>query len=177
MAAPPTLPRSRNSTLTALLFAILAVVLMGSLMMNRRAARVDGEAALASWRIDLPTAIAEAERARRPLLLFFTASWCEPCRMVRERVLPLPRVHEVVHGRFVPVVIDVTKATAADDRLMKDMKIEGIPTFAVIRPDTRPIAVTVVPQDPGEVIRWLNESADNFALSTKPLATQTAPSR
>lgn len=176
MTATPTQPRSRNSTLTALLIALVAVALLGALMVNRRSARKEGEAALAKWRADMPTAIAEAERERRPLLLFFTASWCEPCRMVRERVLPLPRVDEVVHGRFVPVLVDVTKPTAADDRLMKDVKIEGIPTFAVVRPDMRPIAVSVVPQDPAEVIRWLNESADHYA-STRPSATQPAPNR
>lgn len=153
----------------AVLVVAVAALLLGVIVVNRGSARAAGEAAMSKWRREMEPAAAEARRDQRPLLLYFTADWCEPCRMVRERVLPLPRVDEAVHGRFVPVIIDVTKPTPADNRWMNDLGVIGIPTFAVLRPDLRPIAVSVVPSDPGELIKWLNDSADR--------ANETAPNR
>lgn len=59
-----------------------------------------------AWRDWNDDAFEEAARARRPILLYLTASWCHWCRVMDRDVYPDSLVTALVNERFVPVRVD-----------------------------------------------------------------------
>ena len=51
---------------------------------------------------------ADAEQTRHPLLLFLSAAWCEPCKILQNEVLSHPELR-VLLSKFTLLVADVEK--------------------------------------------------------------------
>ncbi len=73
----------------------------------------------------------------RPVLLYFTAEWCGPCKMMRKAVWPDERVERAVNTAVVPVYVDVDDPS--NRPLVAEHRVEAMPTFLLIR-DGRPMA-------------------------------------
>ena len=117
------------------------------------------------WRDDLPAALAESRSSNKPVLLYFTADWCGPCQWMKRNVFTDDAVAVAAHGRFIPVRVD------HDQRpdLIVQYQVEGIPWFAVLDQDGRP--VRILPrgvETPGEMLAWLKAPTPS---STAPPAT------
>ncbi len=93
-----------------------------------RAAGVDAPASTIAWRTDFDSAVAEARRTGRPLLVDFSASWCPPCVAMQHDVWPDPAVERAVAQQYVPVAVDVDRNGDVADRY----RIETIPTILVL---------------------------------------------
>ena len=52
------------------------------------------------------TTLRHAQNLRRPVLLFFTASWCVECKRVEEEVFYHPEVRERIENSFLPILVD-----------------------------------------------------------------------
>jgi thiol:disulfide interchange protein DsbD len=81
------------------------------------------------WHTDLNAARRESLASGRPLLIEFTASWCQPCNEMKARTLSDPGVIRELR-RYVLVSIDV----ATNQRLAATMQVERIPTFLITDP-------------------------------------------
>src|SRR5438309_6772870 len=57
------------------------------------------------WRKDLSAAKQEAAVGNKPLLLYFTATWCDPCQAMARDVWPQPQVAKALQA-VVPVEVD-----------------------------------------------------------------------
>ncbi len=96
----------------------------------KRTGRVPPETAIA-WHADLDSALAEARRSGRPVLVDFAADWCPPCITMKHDVWPRPEVAAAVRDGYVPLVIDVDLQPAIASRY----EVAGIPTILVIDED------------------------------------------
>ncbi len=87
-------------------------------------------AAKIAWRTSLSTAMQEAQRQHKPLMVDFFATWCGPCKMLDAQTYTDKNVIRESKN-FVAVRLDVDKNT----ELAKKYKVDGIPNVLFLRPD------------------------------------------
>lgn len=80
-----------------------------------------------AWQQSLPS---DAVAGDKPILIYFTASWCPPCRIMKSEVLPTKRVVDAAEG-YVPVMIDVDD----DPVTAGQFQIASIPTTVILDAD------------------------------------------
>lgn len=85
------------------------------------------------WEHHWPEAEKLAKEQGKPMLVVFSASWCPPCKMMKQDVWPNPRVGEIVSANYVPLYIDVD----LDEHTSKvaQYEVTGIPLVVVLNED------------------------------------------
>src|SRR5438105_9303023 len=78
------------------------------------------------WRADLAAAQAEAKQRQKPVFLYFTASWCGPCKEMKATTWSDNTVKEAM-DRYVPVKVDVDANRALADQY----GIKSVPMFFI----------------------------------------------
>lgn len=102
------------------------------------------------WRTDLDAAERESKQTGKPVLLYFTASWCGPCREMKHTTWADANVVKAIEA-YVPVKIDVDRNPA----LAKEFGVAAIPHIAVLDAagkETRMIEGALTPE---RMVRWL----------------------
>lgn len=66
-----------------------------------------------AWAHDYAAAQQQAGQSGKPIILFFTAKWCAPCRIMKRNVWADAQVEASVNGKFIPVTIDMNDPNAA----------------------------------------------------------------
>lgn len=67
-----------------------------------------------AWSHDLAAVLQQAKANHQPTLVFFTASWCVPCKQLKEQVCSTPEFAAAFKGHaFAMIDIDQDKAAAA----------------------------------------------------------------
>ncbi len=83
-----------------------------------------------TWSQDLAATLAKAKAAGQPTLVFFTASWCVPCKHLKANVCSTPEFAAAFAGyAFALVDIDRDKAAA------KAWQVGPIPDLRFVAPD------------------------------------------
>ena len=82
------------------------------------------------WRKDLQAAKQEAAAGNKPLLLYFTATWCDPCQQMARQVWPQPLVAKALES-VIPVKIDVDE----HPDLASQFNVVGIPRLQLLGAD------------------------------------------
>ena len=118
--------RSKNALVNCLMAVALAAI--------PAAAQDDGgpdNPVSIEWRSSYRNAADEAARDGKLLLVSITASWCGPCRQMKQLTFTDSRVIEMVQSEFVPLSID------ADEHpdLVTGFKVDAYPTTFVVSPD------------------------------------------
>lgn len=92
-----------------------------------------------AWAEDYASAQRQAAMSDKPIILYFTATWCVPCRVMKRQVWADSQVTELVNAEFVPLAIDVGDPENAE--VMASYKIKGPP-------------VTIVCDSQGKALDW-----------------------
>jgi len=92
-----------------------------------------------AWAEDYASAQREAAMSGKPIILYFTATWCVTCRVMKRQVWADSQVMELVNAEFVPVAIDVGDPENAE--VMAAYNIKGSP-------------VTIVCDSQGKALDW-----------------------
>jgi protein disulfide-isomerase len=92
-----------------------------------------------TWSSDWAAAQKQAVRSGKPMILFFTGTWCVPCRIMKRTVWADGQVESVVNTGFTPVTIDVDDPNAAGT--VSRYGVVGTPT-------------TIITDPQGNVLKW-----------------------
>lgn len=103
-----------------------------------------------AWRDDLTAAQRDASAANKPVLLYFTASWCGPCQRMRREVWTEQRVAEAMNA-YVPVRIDIDRQPA----LARQYNVQSIPTMAELDSEGAVVRLIDHGVSADEMTEWL----------------------
>jgi thiol-disulfide isomerase/thioredoxin len=108
----------------------------------------------AGWKTDYTNALADAKTQQQPLLIYFTASWCGPCRTMAHTTLTNQAVLQTL-SRFTYLALDI------DDHpdLAERHGIRAVPTFQIFTPFAQEVASITGYQEAGQFFAWLTNSA------------------
>jgi thioredoxin:protein disulfide reductase len=81
-----------------------------------------------AWLHDEQTALAEALRTGKPVLVDFFAEWCAACKELDMHTFSDPQVQAEVAAGFVPLKVDATDETDEVTRLTSKYGVPGLPT-------------------------------------------------
>ena len=133
-----------------------------------------------TWRADIESAISEAQRDNKLVLLHFWDYQCPPCRRLEKNVFPRQDVAEAIEANFIPVKINVTDAP----RLRRQYRIRSWPTDIILNADQQQLHRDISEQSPESFIAILNQMAARKngnstipADSTGPTASSTPSQR
>ena len=112
-----------------------------------------------AWADDFDSAQRQAVESDKPIILYFTATWCSPCRIMKRQVWADEQVMALVNAQFIPVAIDLDNAD--DAAVATRYKVKGAP-------------VTIVTDAQGNALNWRagriskSEFLDLLKLSKSP---------
>lgn len=86
-----------------------------------------------AWARDYASAQQQASQSGKPIILFFTANWCVPCRIMKRNVWADDEVKTSVNEKFVPVMIDRDDPHAAAE--LTRYQIGATPTTVITDPN------------------------------------------
>lgn len=102
------------------------------------------------WRTDIAAAQAEAKQSNRPLLMYFTATWCGPCQSLRHTTWADPAVEEALR-QYVPLKVDIDQHRD----VAMDYHVEAVPHFVLLSPEGRPQRLASGAMDSADFLSWL----------------------
>ena len=91
-----------------------------------------------AWETDYRAAFERARRQQRPLLVDFTADWCQACQELERLTYVDPAVQREA-DRFVMVKIDATNIDDRVQALFDQYRVLGLPTVAFVSASGTPL--------------------------------------
>ena len=100
--------------------------------------------------IDFEQARAKAKAEGKQLFVEFSASWCGPCRKMKESTFDDPEVRDRLKG-YVELYVD----TDREPELAQRFGVRGIPAYLVVRADGSVLLRGTGYRGPREFRMWL----------------------
>jgi thiol:disulfide interchange protein DsbD len=109
-----------------------------------------------AWQTSLDAGLAAAKAQGKPALVDMRADWCVACVELEKKTWPDARVQKWL-GTVVPIRLDMTKNTDADQAIMQRYGVKGLPTVLFLSPEGRVISGFVGYRSPEAVLAWAGE--------------------
>lgn len=106
-----------------------------------------------TWMTDYSAARQIARGEELPVLVYFTASWCQPCQMMKAVTLKAPEVVTALGG-YVTVMIDID----AQPQVAQAFGVSGVPNFQVVTPGGQAVSRLTGYREAPEFAQWLSKS-------------------
>ncbi len=123
----------------------------------------------AGWSTNLESAQAQGRAEERPLLLDFRADWCVACVELERTTWPSPELRAALN-EVIPVRLDMTASTRANQSLQQRYGILGLPTVILLAPDGRELGRFAGYKSPAEFLTWF----DGLMAATPPSSNEGA---
>lgn len=94
-----------------------------------------------TWTNNLESAQKLAINSDKNIMVFFTAEWCSPCRIMKREVFADTEVKKVIDAKVVPLEINIDDPNA--EALVKQYNIGATPTTIFIDPKGKVIDYAV----------------------------------
>jgi thiol:disulfide interchange protein len=103
------------------------------------------------WRTDVAAAVADGAREKKPVLLYFTATWCGPCQRMKGATWSDAGVEAKLKS-YVPVKVDIDH----ERELAQSYQIDAVPTFVVLDGEGNTVKreTSFMPAD--EFLAWMD---------------------
>jgi protein disulfide-isomerase len=121
------------------------------------------------WRTDLAVALAEAAKTGRPVLIYFHADWCQPCRLMDGTTFVNRAVAAYIGQHFIPVKVDDTKDTSP---VSKKYDVRIYPSLLLLSAAAEPLHMVLFPRTAAELYPILEKMT---ALAVAIEAQKRAP--
>ena len=138
---------------------ILALIVLGRCLLQAEIP--------AGWTTNFAEVISAAESARQPALIFFTASWCGPCKLMSRITLTEPLITETLAA--VPhAAVDVDE----HPDLAAKHHVNAVPAFILLETAEAETARTTGFQATGDFLQWLTNgiSGTQAAMARRAFA-------
>ena len=106
-----------------------------------------------NWADDIASARRTAVESKKPVLMFFTADWCVPCRIMKREVFAVPEVTSQIHESVVPV--RVCKGEPGADEAFERYNVRGTPITILTDPQGEVLHYAVGGIDKSEFLKLL----------------------
>jgi thiol:disulfide interchange protein len=132
---------------------------------------------LVKWR-PIVAGEAEAKKAGKLVLYFFTAEWCGPCHLLEEQVFSQKAVADQIARDYVPVIVRETaretgKNAPEMQKLADRYGLRGFPTLIVSRPGFDRGIVMEGWDGPEQAIAYLKSARQRFLTAEKSSKKKT----
>jgi thiol:disulfide interchange protein len=127
---PGLMPNSRPPTGPTKQIVILVVCLVAVIGLGAAGWKVLKPSG-GGWLHSLDDGLDIAETSGKPVLAFFTADWCPPCRRLKKGVLADPDVQTSLAEDYVLVKIDLTDRRGPNNWVSSDAGVKYIPTIII----------------------------------------------
>jgi len=109
-----------------------------------------------------PSAVAAADRKAgvKPVLLMFTADWCQPCQNFKGSVLADDRVVNSVVASCKFQMVDLSKWEGKNADTAKRYGVSAIPTLILVNSKGQEFDRYAGPHDPASFAAWLDGHKD-----------------
>lgn len=94
-----------------------------------------------TWTNDIESAQKLAYNSDKNIMVFFTAEWCSPCRIMKREVFADNEVMKAINSNVVPVEINIDNPN--NQELVKQYNIRATPTTLFINSDGKVIDYAV----------------------------------
>jgi thioredoxin-like negative regulator of GroEL len=104
----------------------------------------------AGWGTNYNFSLAEARGRQKPLLMYFTASWCGPCKLMARTTLTNKVVVDAL-ASICCVAVDIDE----QPDLAAKREIRAVPTFKLLSAKGDEVATSTGYQEPAQFLEWL----------------------
>ena len=88
-----------------------------------------------TWKPYSEDVLKQAQKAKKPVIIDFYATWCTPCRELDEVTFHDASVVKQADNDFVMLKVDVTKGgNPVYERLLQQYEVKGVPTIVFLDP-------------------------------------------
>lgn len=108
---------------------------------------------------DLGIAMNDAKKQDKAILLYYTAEWCAPCRVMESTVFKDEEALKYINSKFVFVKVDID--TEYGKELSKEFPVRDIPAYNTINLNRELLFAFEGSMETGKFIERLEESLDD----------------
>jgi thioredoxin-like negative regulator of GroEL len=103
------------------------------------------------WSTNYSSTLAAAEARQRPVLVYFTASWCGPCKLMTRNTLADEAVSDMIFSNLEHVAVDIDEHSD----LATQFGVNAVPTFILLSSSHDEVDRTTGYLPSAEFLQWL----------------------